>query len=101
MKELHVYIREKATGFYLGELDASTTNQSAIDAFWANLPADREALDKATNPRPPDRPAVPDPQQPKRDRLAALRAKGWTSLTVTEQAEARALAFDLGEWAPA
>lgn len=38
----------------------------------------------------------PDADQEKRDRLRALRTKGWAALTDPEKVEAQSLRFDLG-----
>ena len=71
-------------------LPAGTTavvidHQPGTDEQWD--PATRSVVARAP---------VPDPLQPKRDRLAALRAKGWANLTLVERDEANALRFDLG-----
>lgn len=68
------------------------THDDQVDASFTGS-FDGHEFVKGVAPLPPG--IVDD--RTKRERLAALRAKGWASLTVIEQAEANALRFDLGQ----
>ena len=101
---LHVWLADK-DGYFAGELDAPTATEDLATFAASAAKNGHTVIDKGSDPaatRPPDRPlsAADQARVDKAAQLAALRAKGWANLTASEQTTARALAFDLGQYAP-
>lgn len=92
MARVTFHLRRDADGMLVGEGIEEGANVT-LATIQARQPAGVSVLDARTAPRPPE---PPDPLRPKRERLAALRVKGWAALTLAEKEEARALRFDLG-----
>ncbi len=97
---LHFYVRTSAG--LLGAEGTVERDGATVADLLALVGSDQPMgytvldADDPTAVRPPAPPAPADPLAPKRERIGVLRAKGWAQLTLVEQAEARALAFDLG-----
>ncbi len=106
MASLEVHFVDDATGQCVQTLRASREDMTALQIaadLTANKPADRTLAYPAKGHVclvvPPTQ-AQTD-LQAKSDQLKALRDQGWANLSDADKVTARALAFDLGMWAPA
>jgi hypothetical protein len=113
---VHLWGRHRVTGAFLGDYHYFGPYRDAAEkAAHEKKLADRAALDASRHPdlewvpmsaetfnRPPDPPKTPEQvaQEKKQARLAELRAKDWSALSLLEQREATDLAFALGEPVP-
>lgn len=93
------HFKDTATGLCVQTLDVShftKAKQEVVDDLIAHLPAGRTLIDTGVDTAHVCAPLPADPNVAKRDRLDALRAKGFANLTPAEKQEAQGLRFDLG-----
>lgn len=98
--EIHAWLTDK-DGYYVGEIDSPASNDDWPTFSYNAKQNGQLAIPKGKDPtatKPPMRPPSTEALafNTKATRLQELRTKGWAILTVAEQAEAQALAFDLG-----
>lgn len=92
-------------GYFDGDLNANGVKETFSEFAVRVSATGKTAIEKGPNPattRPPDRPlsAAQQALVDKRTRLDVLKAKGWSSLTAAEKAEAQGIGFELGVFVP-